>query len=109
MKPEEGKLLGMFMSDELLTVETIEKEIRAILDGCPNAVRVHEGGGHENLLQSLAVTVSKLQRQVQMLKYPDARLEGSYPVVLYLNTAKDRDDLIEAAREFNPNLKMEKL
>lgn len=40
------------------------KEILAILNATPGAIRVHEGGGPENLLASIAVTVSALHTEL---------------------------------------------
>lgn len=38
----------------------MEKQIESILDSIPNAIRVREGGGYEDLAASLAVTLVKL-------------------------------------------------
>jgi hypothetical protein len=42
--------------------ESLEKEVIAVIETIPNAVRVREGGGPENLAASLAVSVAKLIR-----------------------------------------------
>lgn len=44
---------------------TTEKEINAVLDLVPDAVRVCEGGAEENLFASLAVSVAKSLRKVK--------------------------------------------
>lgn len=44
-----------------LDLKKLEDEVRAVLDSTPGAVRVHEGGGPENLAASLAVTVAALK------------------------------------------------
>lgn len=41
-------------------LDELEREVRAVLETIPGAVRVCEGGGPENLAASLAVSVSKL-------------------------------------------------
>ncbi len=48
-------------------LEQLNKEIVCVLDLCPGAVRVREGGGPENIAASLAVTVAGLRNDIQRL------------------------------------------
>lgn len=53
------------MSEEL-TIERLTAEVRAVLDALgPDAVRVRENGGPEDICASLAVSVRKLQERVE--------------------------------------------
>lgn len=45
----------------------IEKQVVCFLEYCPFAIRVREGGGPENLAQSLALTVAKIDDEMMRL------------------------------------------
>lgn len=45
----------------------VKRELTAMLDSCPHAVRIHEGLGEENLIASLAVTLQAMTRQIEQL------------------------------------------
>jgi phage terminase large subunit GpA-like protein len=49
-------------------LKALKQELEAILDRVPEAVRVREGGGQENLAASLAMTVFKLRDELRNLK-----------------------------------------
>lgn len=42
-----------------------EENARYLLDRCPYAVRVHEGGGPEDLLSSFIITFMGMERRLQ--------------------------------------------
>lgn len=44
-------------------------EVEAVLDAIPNAVRVREGGGDEDVYASLAVSVANLQSYLRTLQH----------------------------------------
>lgn len=53
-----------------VTEEEIMENIKAILDGLEGeSVRICEGGGPENLLASLAVTVGRMQIELKRLRH----------------------------------------
>jgi hypothetical protein len=74
-----------------------EKEVGAILDNIPGAIRVREGGGMENLAASLAVTVAKLVRPHEEALPSDpvrSPLKGENPLQALIEDAQRAADVL---------------
>lgn len=65
-----AQTIDTHLSDlNFVTEQEIMENIKSILDGLgKDAVRICEGGGPENLLMSLAVTVSRMQIKLEELR-----------------------------------------
>lgn len=48
---------------------TWENNVRFMLDNCPHTIRSREGGGPENLMVSLVLTFTRMQRQLADLEH----------------------------------------
>lgn len=55
-------------SEKLEEGEKLKTEIEYFLDNCPEAVRVREGGGMEDIAASFAVTMAKLREPKKFTK-----------------------------------------
>jgi len=57
-------------------IERLRREVKAVIDSIPGAVRVREGGGSEDLAASLAVSVAKIRDEVACLRDDLERVTG---------------------------------
>lgn len=56
--------VGGTSKDELMRLRDLEKQVTCALDMCKPSIRVREGAGPEDLGKSIAVTLAKLERDV---------------------------------------------
>lgn len=78
----------------------LEREILAVLERIPGAIRVREGGGMENLAASLAVTVAAMRAPTALLDRFGAEVAQWAEATFPGQTAKSKaDHLVDEARE----------
>ncbi len=87
------------MNNSLISgLERDAMENRSLADQCIHAPKA------KALYTGMASRCEEAVKALRALQYPDARIAGSFPVVLYFATDSEREDFIRILQLAKPNL-----